>query len=338
MTISTYYYPAANGGVEAVPGGPAFGGAANYSGTSSFQVQFQGAGYTKVIYDTTMPQSTVVTFNYGTASATTETLTITAYGNSGQVETTDGTYNYLLSDSPVTVGSTYALTSGGSSQFQFNSAYTTDPTCFVTSTRIRTVQGDVAVEELRVGDRAVTASGVVRRITWIGHRDLAGDFGHALPHKQQPIRIRQGAYGHDLPHRDLLLSPGHPGRVGADADNEGGHLVPAMCLVNGTTVERIPMESVPYWHVELDTHDILLAEGLPAESYLDWGDRAFFSDAPAHALANPDFVAPGLGLRCRPVALDGPVVEAERLRLDAVFAASLAAQSAWGGPDVFPSM
>ena len=111
-----------------------------------------------------------------------------------------------------------------------------------------------------------------------------------------------------------------------------------MCLVNGTTVERIPMESVTYWHVELDTHDILLAEGLPAESYLDWGDRAFFSDAPAHALANPDFVVPGLARRCRPVAVDGPVVERERLRLDAVFAATLAAQSAWGNSEAFPFM
>ena len=109
-----------------------------------------------------------------------------------------------------------------------------------------------------------------------------------------------------------------------------------MCLVNGTTIERLRVESVIYWHIELDAHDILLAEGLPAESYLDWGDRAFFSDAPAHALANPDFVVPGLSGRCRPVALDGPVVERERWRLDAVFAATLAAQAAWSDSEVFP--
>ncbi len=52
--------------------------------------------------------------------------------------------------------------------------------------------------------------------------------------------------------------------------------------------------SVTYWHVELDAHDILLAEGLPAESYLDWGDRPFFTEGSDHALHNPDFVVPGL--------------------------------------------
>ncbi len=101
-----------------------------------------------------------------------------------------------------------------------------------------------------------------------------------------------------------------------------------MSLVNGTSLARMPVETVTYWHVELDAHDILLAEGLPAESYLDLGSRPWFagSDAPLHA---PDFVpaqAPG---RCRPVALEGPVVEAERRRLDAVFAAELAHPCAW---------
>ena len=204
--------------------------------------------------------------------------------------------------------------------------------CFASGTLIRTARGDVAVEDLRVGDRAMTASVRHRPITWIGHKVLSGQ-GRALPHDQQPVRIRAGAFGPGLPARDLFLSPGHPVLVGADADHEGGHLVPIMCLINGTTIDRVPVASVTYWHVELDDHDILLAEGLPAESYLDWGDRAFFSEAPAYALANPDFVAPGLAGRCRPVAVDGPVVEAERRRLDAMFIAALAAHCGWTQAD-----
>jgi serralysin len=117
--------------------------------------------------------------------------------------------------------------------------------------------------------------------------------------------------------------------VGADADGAGGLLVPIMCLINGTSITREMVSSVTYWHVELDAHDILLAEGLPAESYLDWGDRPFFTQASDHALHNPDFVVPGLAARCRPVAVDGPVVEAERARLSALFAASLGADCAW---------
>jgi hypothetical protein len=201
------------------------------------------------------------------------------------------------------------------------------PVCFTTGTLIRTSRGDVTVEDLRVGDIAVTASGGLRSITWIGHREITA--AAALPFHQQPVRIRAGAFGGGLPVRDLSLSPGHPVLVGADAGSEGGVLVPVMCLINGTTIARMPVETVTYWHVELDGHDILLAEGLPAESYIDGGDRAFFTEASDHALHNPDFVPAGWNARCRPVAADGPVVEAERQRLDTVFAGQLASHCAW---------
>ena len=210
-----------------------------------------------------------------------------------------------------------------------------DTVCFAGGTRIRVLregrESDVAVEDLVVGDRVVTASGALRPITWLGHRDI--DFAASpMPFETWPVRIRAGAFGVDaddnaLPARELRLSPGHPVLVGSGSNE---HLVPIMCLINGTTIERMPVDAVTYWHVELDEHDILLAEGLPAESFLDYGTRPWFGpDAEAHALANPDFVVPGLGARCRPVALDGLVVEAERRRLDAVFAMCLAAPCAW---------
>ncbi len=208
----------------------------------------------------------------------------------------------------------------------------TGTVCFTTGTRIRTTRGEVAVEALRIGDEAVTASGALRPIAWIGHRDLDGA-GRTLPHDQQPVRIRKGAFGSGLPTRDLRLSAGHPVLVGADADGEGGYLVPVMCLINGTTIAREPVAAVTYWHVELDSHDILLAEGLAAESYLDWGDRPFFTEASDHALHHPDFVVPGLSARCRPVAVDGPVVEAERVRLSGVFAAGCPRNAPGTRPD-----
>ena len=205
--------------------------------------------------------------------------------------------------------------------------------CFVTGDRIRTIRGEVAVEDLQVGDRAVTASGALRPITWIGHRHLDGR-GRALPVPQQPIRVRAGAFGSGLPARDLRLSPGHPVLVGADADAAGGHLVPVMCLINGTSIAREPAAAVTYWHVELDSHDILLAEGLPAESYYDMGSRAWFAGEDG-ALVDPNFVPAGEHGRCRPVAVDGPVVEAERARLSALFAASLGADCAWDEAERF---
>ncbi|MBB2962876.1 Hint domain-containing protein [Methylobacterium sp. R2-1] len=217
-------------------------------------------------------------------------------------------------------GTDVAVNASTESQFQ--------PICFVTGARIRTSRGEVAVEDLQVGDVAVTASGTLRPITWIGHREMTAA-GAALPFHQQPVRVRAGAFRQGVPARDLSLSPGHPVLIGAEADGEGGMLVPVMCLINGTTIARMPVETVTYWHVELDAHDILLAEGLPAESYIDGGDRAFFVEGSDHALHNPDFVPAGWNGRCRPVAVDGPLVEAERARLDAVFSGSLSEQCEW---------
>ena len=49
--------------------------------------------------------------------------------------------------------------------------------------------------------------------------------------------------------------------------------------MNGSTIRREKgWSSVDYYHVELNEHAILLAEGLPAESYLDTGNRGFFAN------------------------------------------------------------
>ena len=243
-------------------------------------------------------------------------------------------------------GGVVATDGAGDYYFYTNSAYTAgenfaadtspDALCFASGTRISTMRGEIAVERVEVGDIVLTASGAQRPVRWIGHREMDGA-NAPLPFEVRPVRIRAGAFGGDLPHRDLYLSPGHPVLVGTEADGTGGHLVPIMCLINGTTIERVPVESVTYWHVELDAHDILLAEGLPAESYIDLGSRPWF-DGAAGALYDPDIAAPGMPGRCRPVAADGAVVEAERRRLDGVFAMSLSAASYWPEYDTFAAI
>ncbi len=288
-----------------------------------------------------------VTLTYtlpGNSTPTTQTLTATALDNPNMIlftggsvpgSTAAGTNRFVFSNVQLFGTGDPNRTTFADDGNQTLGAYA--PVCFATGTLIRTRRGEIAVEALRVGDMAVTASGALRPIIWIGNREITAE-GPALPFHQQPVRVSAGAFGHGLPVRDLFLSPGHPVLVGADADNEGGVLVPVMCLINGTTVVRTPRARVTYWHVELDAHDILLAEGLPAESYIDGGDRAFFVEASDHALHNPDFVAPGWNGRCRPVAVDGPVVEAERLRLDAVFAGALSAHCGWDAESVrFPA-
>ena len=56
-------------------------------------------------------------------------------------------------------------------------------------------------------------------------------------------------------------------------------LIPVKYLVNGATVRQVDVESITYFHVELPEHAVILAEGLPAESYLDTGDRSSFANA-----------------------------------------------------------
>ncbi|MCJ2032326.1 Hint domain-containing protein [Methylobacterium sp. J-043] len=287
-----------------------------------------------------------VTLTYGADApagfaGTSIQLTSTQFDNSGQIlfvsraippgETAAGNYRYLLSNTQV-VGSnppagstrTRFLADGNNTLGDYN---VQAAPCFTTGTLIRTARGEVAVEDLTVGDLAVTASGTLRPITWIGNRALDAK-SEALPHNEQPIRIRAGAFGPGLPARDLRLSHGHPVLVGADANGEGGVLVPVMCLINGTSIVREPATQVTYWHVELDAHDILLAEGLAAESYYDMGSRVWFAGEDG-MLTDPNFVPAGEHGRCRPVAVDGAFVERERARLDGVFAAELDGHSAW---------
>ncbi|GJD53650.1 hypothetical protein OPKNFCMD_6427 [Methylobacterium crusticola] len=190
------------------------------------------------------------------------------------------------------------------------------PPCFVTGTRIRTARGEVAVEHLAVGDRVVTASGAERPVRWIGHRrvDCAR---HPEPRAVWPVRVRAGAFGEGLPARDLWLSPDHAVCVSVLDEV----LIPVKHLMNDATVAQVPVDEVGYWHVELDGHEILLAEGLPSESFLDTGVRAAFANGAEHAVLHPDFAPRAHGDFCRPLIQEGAIVRAVRARLAARAAA-----------------
>jgi autotransporter passenger strand-loop-strand repeat protein len=181
--------------------------------------------------------------------------------------------------------------------------------CYVRGTRVLTDRGDVAVEALRVGEFVVTASGGRRPIVWIGHRglDLAR---HPDPLAVKPVRVRAGAFGEGSPRRDLWLSPGHNVAF-------AGALMPISALINAASVAQMDWDRVEYWHVELDAHDILLAEGLPAESYLDTGNRTAFANGGAFVEAHPDFRPKHWAQTCLPLRKEGAEVVAARARLRA---------------------
>ncbi|WP_187272611.1 Hint domain-containing protein [Methylobacterium sp. WL9] len=187
--------------------------------------------------------------------------------------------------------------------------------CFVTGTLIQTTRGDVAVEDLAVGDLTVTASGAQRPIRWIGSRTIDCT-RHPRPAEILPVRIAAGAFAENRPSRDLLVSPGHS----LCFDVLGEVLIPASSLVNGTTITHQDVETVTYWHVQLDSHDILIANGQPAESYLDMGNRSFFADGDVVALdATPDADAAARTHAdfCRPFHAGGALVDAVRGQVQA---------------------
>ena len=127
-----------------------------------------------------------------------------------------------------------------------------------------------------------------------------------------PVRVRANAFGNNRPARDLRVSPGHSLCV----DVLGGVLIPAMALINGTSIVQEDVDHITYWHVELDSHDVILAENLPCESYLDMGNRGFFSENGVVVLAaSPDAAGPAHADFCRPFHQDGPVLDAVRARL-----------------------
>ncbi|MBE7212025.1 MAG: Hint domain-containing protein, partial [Gluconacetobacter diazotrophicus] len=157
----------------------------------------------------------------------------------------------------------------------------TADTCFLRGTMIGTARGAVAVEDLVAGDEvSVMEHGraVSRPVSWIGRQHRSVDSRHAAT-DAYPVRIRAGAFREEVPHRDLLVTAEHCVFV-------DGMLIPARMLVNDRSivVDR-SVTAFDYFHVELDRHGILVAEGLETESYLDTGNRGTFANGAANTAA-----------------------------------------------------
>ncbi len=187
--------------------------------------------------------------------------------------------------------------------------------CFAAGTRILTVRGEIAVEALSVGDVLITYAGEEQPIVWIGQRevDIAA---HPRPATVRPVVIAPGALGENVPARPLVVSPDH----GLFLD---GVLVPAKELLNWTSIRQDhALGRVTYYHLELARHDIIFAEGTPAESYLDTGHRGVFDNAAqGHILPHPAWMQRRRETEsCAPLCLEAsnwtPSATASRLGRD----------------------
>ncbi|MGV6811291.1 MAG: Hint domain-containing protein [Brevirhabdus sp.] len=185
----------------------------------------------------------------------TQTITGVTFYLSGQpaiFTPTDGT---VLSDATF-VSSTYVTTSTQIAVGDFG------PPCFTSGTMIDTPDGPRRVEDIRPGDLVTTLDSGPQTVRWVGKRtvDGGGDFA--------PILFAPGALDNTTA---LLVSPQHRMLVdGWKAElfyGEDSVLVAAKHLVNNDTVTVAPCAEVTYVHILFDTHEVVMADGAPAESF-----------------------------------------------------------------------
>ena len=148
----------------------------------------------------------------------------------------------------------------------------TVPACFLKGTRIRTPDGGTKVEDLKIGDLVETWRGQ-SPIKWIGRQSFKKSSKH-WHESVLPVRISRCAINAGIPSTDLYLSPGH--RLYLEAV-----LIEARFLVNGrSVVQAMPHETdqIEYFHIELEQHEVIFAEGAAVETFQLTNGREHFSN------------------------------------------------------------
>ena len=167
--------------------------------------------------------------------------------------------------------------------------------CFLAGTRIGTARGLVAVEAIGVGEqvRVVLSDEAggdgLAEVIWVGQREV-DCARHPKPRQVWPVRVAAGAFGPGRPCRELFLSPDHGVFV-------NDVLIPIKHLINGSTIVQVKVERVTYHHIELAEHDVLLAEGLAAESFLDMRDGSRYAGSSGGRSGRIRIIPPARGRR-----------------------------------------
>jgi hypothetical protein len=205
-----------------------------------------------------LPGTSVTTVTYGPSNLTVVTnVGTTAFSHVSYLSST-------LSGSPTPVSFTAARdASTGLEKITFT-------LCFCKGALIRTPSGDVRVEKLAAGDTVVTWGGTHRPITWIGAGRVLATRGRR--NAATPVIVRRGALADNVPNADLRVTKGHSLFI-------DGVLIPVEFLVNHRSIQWDDRaQEVSVYHVELATHDVLIANGAAAESYRDDGNRWLFQN------------------------------------------------------------
>jgi Hint domain len=143
--------------------------------------------------------------------------------------------------------------------------------CFLKGTKILTADGERKIEDLANGDLLPTKFGGLRPIQWIGrYPRKKSDPSKPWVNDAMPVRIARSALAPELPRADLYVTAAHSLLI-------DGVLVPAEALINGTTITRYEAsetDELEFFHIRLESHDVVYAEGVPAETLLNVEESA----------------------------------------------------------------
>ncbi|MGS0466389.1 Hint domain-containing protein [Cobetia marina] len=232
------------------------------------------------------------TTSSGLEAANTTTFNVSGMGDGDTFNVVDDT-GWTLADgeNSYSNGALNITTTSGLSTVNANvemteaeaNAYIADPSslnsdegftfvCFAEGTMITTSEGEVAVEDLSIGDMIVTAEGNTVAVKWVGRQTVRPA---KAQDKFQAIRFQENAIAPGLPNQDLTVTASH----GMIID---GLVINAGALVNGSTINTVEASELPkevtYYHIETENHEVILANGAAAETYIDYVDRKAFEN------------------------------------------------------------
>jgi hypothetical protein len=244
------------------------------------------------------PSGNILRISYNsdaTTAAVDDVIEHLGYENASDTPPDSVTLDYIFDDGSVSAASSVEAFVGIA--------------CYCAGTLILADHGEFPVETLQIGDRVITMSDVMRPIKWIGKRSYGGRF--IMGRKDiLPVCFKTGSLGDGVPKRDLRVSPHH-------AMYLQGLLIEARDLVNGLTVTQAEqVDEVEYFHIELESHDVIVAEGALSETFVDDDSRAMFNNAHEYKGLYPD-AAVAEARYCAPRVRDGYEIEAVRQAIDA---------------------
>ncbi|WP_086632077.1 Hint domain-containing protein [Commensalibacter intestini] len=147
--------------------------------------------------------------------------------------------------------------------------------CFLAGSMIKTPKGEVAVEDLRIGDKILTFNWQqnkeeIQSVRWVGNKAATVNPTRHDDEAGYPVRILKDAIAEGVPSKDLLITPEH-------CLFFDGKFTPARMLVNGYSIYYdYSITNYTYYHIETESHAVIWANGMLTESYLDTGNQTQF--------------------------------------------------------------